>query len=186
MVPVSVGSSQGVLQWNCRGISGKIGELRQRILYGKLHVWARLLQETNGLPSLPGYVAYSSPSILDRRTTMPDVPPGKVAVYARSIFPQTRIDLARWCTLWQEVVAVLVRLPRTDVIIVSYYARPYSGRTAKLCLGWLSHLRRRHPGCPILVAGDFNAPHTTWGYVTSSARGVCVCKTRLRTLSLFS
>lgn len=114
---------------------------------------------------------------MDRRSLRPNVPPGKVAVYARSSYPQTRIDLARWCTLWQEVVAVLVRLPHTDVIIVSYYARPYSGRAARLSLGWVSHLRQRHPGCPILVAGDFNAPHTTWGYVTSSARGKCVYDT---------
>lgn len=177
MVPVNSGSSESILQWNCRGITGKVGELRQRLLCGKLRAWALLLQETNGLPSLSGFVAYSSPSILDRRSLRPNVPPGKVAVYARSSYPQTRIDLARWCTLWQEVVAVLVRLPHTDVIIVSYYARPYSGRAARLSLGWVSHLRQRHPGCPILVAGDFNAPHTTWGYVTSSARGKCVYDT---------
>lgn len=165
--------SQGILQWNCRGISGKVGELRHRLMYGKLHVWAMLLQETNGLPSISGFVAYSSPSILDRRSATPTVPPGKVAVYVRSVFPQVRIDLARWCTMWQEVVAVLVRLTRSDVIIVSYYARPYSGRTPHLYLGWLTHLRHQHPGCPILVAGDFNAPHTTWGYSISSARGAC-------------
>ena len=115
--------------------------------------------------------------MLDRRCSTPDVPPGKVAVYVRSILHQTHVDLSRWCTLWQEVVAVLVRLQRTDVIIVSFYARPYSGRAARMSLGWLVHLRRQHPGCPIMVAGDFNAPHTTWGYAYCSARGVSVLDT---------
>ncbi|KAH6942704.1 hypothetical protein HPB50_009318 [Hyalomma asiaticum] len=81
-----------------------------------------------------GFVAYSSPSIMDRRSSTPSVPPGKVAAYVRAAFPQSRIDLSRWCTLWQEVVAVLVRLPRLDVIVVSYYARPYGGSAAR-CLG---------------------------------------------------
>lgn len=177
MAATSSSAPEGILQWNCRGIAGKVGELRQRLRYGKLRVWALLLQETNALPPISGYVAYSSPSMLDRRSATPDVPPGKAAVYVRSTLYQTRVDLSRWCTLWQEVVAVLVRLQRTDVIIVSYYARPYSGRATRLCLGWLAHLRQKHPGCPIMVAGDFNAPHTTWGYAISSARGTCVLDT---------
>lgn len=174
MARPSTMSSEGILQWNCRGIAGKVGELRQRLRYGKLHVWALLLQETNALPQISGFVAYSSPSIMDRRSSTPSVPPGKVAAYVRAAFPQSRIDLSRWCTLWQEVVAVLVRLPRLDVIVVSYYARPYGGSAARVNLGWIYHLRHRYPGRPILVAGDFNAPHTTWGYAASSARGTCV------------
>lgn len=66
----------------------------------------------------------------------------------------------------QEVVGVLARPVKTPVILVSFYARP---QRTRLNLGWITHLRSTYPGIPILVGGDFNAPHTEWGY--NSRRG---------------
>ncbi|KAH7955874.1 hypothetical protein HPB52_004830 [Rhipicephalus sanguineus] len=31
-------------------------------------------------------------------------------------------------------------------------------------------------GIPLIVAGDFNAPHSTWGYVRDSPKGTSICK----------
>ncbi|KAL1477756.1 hypothetical protein MTO96_035497 [Rhipicephalus appendiculatus] len=31
-------------------------------------------------------------------------------------------------------------------------------------------------GIPLIVAGDFNAPHSTWGYVRDSPKGISICK----------
>lgn len=144
---------------------------------GTLQAWALLLQETNTMPRNKGFTAYSSPTIPDRRCSNASGPPGKVAVYVATCYPQTQVPLVSWCSAWQEVVAVLVRLPRTDVILVSCYVRPYSGSAPRLRMGWLAHLRRTYPGRPVLVGGDFNAPHEAWGYPSSSARGVAVLDT---------
>ncbi|KAH7932178.1 hypothetical protein HPB51_029491 [Rhipicephalus microplus] len=38
MATHSIMSSQGIIQWKCRGISRKVGELRQCLRYGKLHI----------------------------------------------------------------------------------------------------------------------------------------------------
>ncbi|KAH7959389.1 hypothetical protein HPB49_010797 [Dermacentor silvarum] len=78
MAATSSSAPEDILQWNCRGIAGKVGELRQRLRYGKLRVWALLIQETNALPPISGFVAYSSPSMLDlptRRRDHPRAPP---------------------------------------------------------------------------------------------------------------
>ncbi|KAL1485779.1 hypothetical protein MTO96_047216 [Rhipicephalus appendiculatus] len=32
-------------------------------------------------------------------------------------------------------------------------------------------------GIPLVVAGDFHAPHSTWGYVRDSPKGTSICKT---------
>ncbi|KAH7943911.1 hypothetical protein HPB52_012953 [Rhipicephalus sanguineus] len=166
-----------VLQWNCRGLANKGGEIRHRLALGKLPAWCLLLQETNSLPRVPGFTGYASPTIPDRRCTNALGPPGKAAVYVATSYPQTQVPLLSWCNEWQEVVAVLVRLPRTDVIVVSVYVRPYSGSAPRLRIASLAHLRRTHPGCPVLVGGDFSAPHQSWGYPTSSARGSIVLDT---------
>ena len=167
----------GVLQWNCRGLSGKVGEINQRIRLGRLSTWALLLLEHNSLIRIYGFTEYATPSIPDRRCVASSVTPGKAAVYVDTRYPQAPISLTKWCTQWQEVVAVLVRLPHTDVILVSCYVRPYSGRVVRIRLGWIRHLRQAHPGCPVLVAGDFNAPHMAWGYSYSSTRGQMVMDT---------
>ncbi|KAG0412519.1 hypothetical protein HPB47_010317 [Ixodes persulcatus] len=43
--------------------------------------------------------------------------------------------------------------------------------SARLNFGWIQHLCRRYLHVPVLVGGDFNAPHTSWGYATDSGRG---------------
>ncbi|KAH7969586.1 hypothetical protein HPB52_019834 [Rhipicephalus sanguineus] len=168
---------QELSNWNCRGLANKVGEIRHRLALGKLPAWCLLLQETNSLPRVPGFTGYASPTIPDRRCTNALGPPGKAAVYVATSYPQTQVPLLSWCNEWQEVVAVLVRLPRTDVIVVSVYVHPYSGSAPRLRIGWLPHLRRTPSGCPVLVGGDFNAPHQSWGYPTSSARGSIVLDT---------
>ncbi|KAH9378121.1 hypothetical protein HPB48_020513 [Haemaphysalis longicornis] len=157
-----------ILQWNCRGLSNKLGELKTKIHSGKLHVWALLLQESNKLCALPHFIGYHSPSIPDNRTGNA---PGKAAIYIVSSVPQTPIDLQKWCNQQQEVIAVLTRPAKTPLLLVSFYGRPCR---ARLNLGWLHHLRAMYPGTPILVAGDVNAPHSLSGYEQDSKRGVQV------------
>lgn len=163
-----------VLQLNCRGLTGKLGELKYHMRIGQLSAWALLLKETNCAPQISEFSVHTSPSIRDRRGVRPDIPPGKAIVYVRSHLPQNQVPLPAWCTAWQEVAAVRVRLSHSEVILVSYYARPSSGHASRIRLGWLSHLRHNFPGVPILVCGDFNAPHGSWGYPRNSSRGQLV------------
>lgn len=136
--------------------------------YGIIKPWAFLLQETHGLPNLYQFTGYHCPSIIDRRFGIDDTAPGKAAIYVRTDIPQEQIDTSQWCTQRQEVVAVLVRRKQTKVILVSVYGKPGS---ARLNFGWIQHLCRRYLHVPVLVGGDFNAPHTSWGYATDSGRG---------------
>lgn len=161
-------SQDGILQWNCRGLSSKLGEIKTKLQYNKLHVWALLIQEHNKLCSLSNFNGYHNPSIKDRRATTMASAPGKAAVYVSSHIAHTVIDLEPWCSVNQEVVGVLARPVKTPVILVSFYARP---QRTRLNLGWIAHLRSTYPGIPILVGGDFNAPHTEWGYKYNSRRG---------------
>lgn len=162
---------QYIVQWNCRGLTTKMGELRERLRLCKLRAWAFLLQATNGLPRLPNFRAYATPSIPDGSCGSTTSPPGKAAFYVHTAYAQTPIPLEAWCTAWQEMVAVKVQLSRCAIILVSCYVRPHSGRAPRLRLGWLTSLRRSNDGCPILVTGDLNAPHCNWGYPTLSERG---------------
>lgn len=136
--------------------------------YGIIKPWAFLLQETHGLPNLYQFTGYHCPSIIDRRFGIDDTAPGKAAIYVRTDIPQEQIDTSQWCTQRQEVVAVLVRRKQTKVILVSVYGKPGS---ARLNFGWIQHLCRRYLHVPVLVGGDFNAPHTSWGYANDSGRG---------------
>lgn len=154
---LSTSTHPGILQWNCRGLANKIGELKFRVQYGKLRIWALLLQEHNALHPLPGFLGYHFPTIPDGRKNATDAHPGKAAVYVSTQYPHTQIDINAWCNTNQEVVAVHVRLPRGTVILVSIYIRP--APSVHIRLGWFAHLRRAYPGTPILVGGDFNAPH---------------------------
>ncbi|KAH9383664.1 hypothetical protein HPB48_025416 [Haemaphysalis longicornis] len=157
-----------ILQWNCRGLSNKLGELKTKIHSGKLQVWALLLQESNKLCPLPHFIGYHTPTIQDNRS---GDAPGKATVYIVRSVPQTPINLQKWCNQHQEVVAVLTRPAKTPLLLVSFYERP--GR-ARLNLGWLHHLRATYPGTPILIGGDFNAPHTLSGYEHDTKRGIQV------------
>ncbi|KAG0443385.1 hypothetical protein HPB47_014978 [Ixodes persulcatus] len=136
--------------------------------YGIIKPWAFLLQETHGLPNLYQFMGYHCPFIIDRRFGIDDTAPGKAAIYVRTDIPQEQIDTSQWCTQRQELVAVLVRRKQTKVILVSVYRKPGS---ARLNFGWIQHLCRRYLHVPVLVGGDFNAPHTSWGYATDSGRG---------------
>lgn len=98
-------------------------------------------------------------------------------MYVSTQYPHTQIDLNTWCNTNQEIVAVHVRLQQGTVILVSTYIRPAS--SARIRLGWFAHLRRAYPGTPILVGGDFNAPHMEWGYAMTTRRGTKVHDTFL-------
>ncbi|KAG0436028.1 hypothetical protein HPB47_018188 [Ixodes persulcatus] len=65
-----------------------------------------------------------------------DVPRGQAMVYLRSDWPQHQIDLKRWCTDRQEVVAVRATHQGTPGIIASVYYRPGASSKSPRDNGW--------------------------------------------------
>lgn len=77
-----------IVQWNFRGLTTKVGELREHLRLGKHRAWAFLLQETNGSPRCGSITPL----------------PGKAAIYGHMVYSRTPIPLEAWCTAWQGAV----------------------------------------------------------------------------------
>lgn len=133
-----------VIQWNCRGLTHKVGELQERIRLGSLRASAFLLQEQNSLPQISGFTSYATPSIPDRRACLSGDKPGKAAIYVHTSLIQTAIPMVTWCTAWQEVVAIKVQLSQCAIVLVPCYVGPHSGQASRLRLGWITWLSYSH------------------------------------------
>ncbi|KAM7304248.1 hypothetical protein ISCGN_014148 [Ixodes scapularis] len=92
-------------------------------------------------------------------------------VYLRSDWPQHQIDLMRWCTDRQEVVAVRATHQGTPVIIASVYYRPGASSKSPRDNGWIEQLHILYPKERKIIGGDFNLPHTSWGYKVDTING---------------
>ncbi|KAG0439914.1 hypothetical protein HPB47_016464, partial [Ixodes persulcatus] len=100
-----------------------------------------------------------------------DVPRGQAMVYLRSDWPQHQIDLKRWCTDRQEVVAVRAMHQGRPVIIASVYYRPGASSKSQRDNGWIEQLHILYPKERKIIGGDFNLPHTSWGYKVDTING---------------
>lgn len=153
-----------IYQWNCRGIRNKEAELLLHIdaLEHKPDVIA--LQETNGKPRLPGYVTYTDPT--EKGT----------AVLVRSNVAATQhVTPQGGCE--HTLVEIHARtIGNTgNLYVMSAYCRP-SQRQYDFDRV-VSQAKRLAGSRPLLILGDFNAPHTTWGYKHQSKRGKALAKT---------
>ncbi|KAG0416801.1 hypothetical protein HPB47_006115 [Ixodes persulcatus] len=85
--------------------------------------------------------------------------------------PQAQLDTSELCSSDREVVAARVRHGGLKMVLASIYikprAKPKDGETAS----WIRGLVELADGDPLIVAGDFNAPHKIWGYATNTKKG---------------
>ncbi|KAG0413883.1 hypothetical protein HPB47_008967, partial [Ixodes persulcatus] len=65
----------------------------------------------------------------------------------------------------------LERLRRHKELVTARRQKTGTTLPTSVNLGWIRHLRSTYPGVPILVGGDFNAPHSEWGYQYNTRRG---------------
>lgn len=147
-----------LLQWNCRGIRNKKGELQLYvdILDQKRDVIA--LQKTNGRVKLEGYVTYTDPS--EKGT----------AILVRSNMAATQhVTAQRGC----EHTLIEIHRSRVggekNIFVLNECCRPFN-RVIDFegtILDCITEARIR----PILVLGNLNAARTRWGYKYSSKRG---------------
>ncbi|KAM7298561.1 hypothetical protein ISCGN_019155 [Ixodes scapularis] len=148
-----------------------------------------LLQEARmPEPKIVGYRAFSTPTIIvaqkgprrkrDAQGTIP-VPQAHAHVLLKKSIPAAQLDTSCYSSEQREVTAVSARLGDKDIVVVSVYWRPHS-TTNDEDAEWLKLLCTRtiHP-LPVLIGGDFNAHHTSWGSKSNTVRGRSVADNAL-------
>ncbi|KAM7289112.1 hypothetical protein ISCGN_029246 [Ixodes scapularis] len=148
-----------------------------------------LLQEAKvPEPKIVGYRAFSTPTIIvaqkgprrkrDAQGTIP-VPQAHAHVLLKKSIPAAQLDTSCYSSEQREVTAVSARLGDKDIVVVSVYWRPHS-TTNDEDAEWLKLLCTRtiHP-LPVLIGGDFNAHHTSWGSKSNTVRGRSVADNAL-------
>ncbi|KAG0432758.1 hypothetical protein HPB47_020557 [Ixodes persulcatus] len=151
-----------VLQWNCRSYRQHGPELKRRLAASAHPPDIILLQEARvSEPNIVGYRAFSTPTIIVAQKG-----------------PRRKRD-AQGNISQREVTAVSARLRDKDIVVVSVYWRPPS-TTNDEDAEWLKLLCTHtiHP-LPVLIGGDFNAHHTSWGSKSNTVRGRSVADNAL-------
>ncbi|KAG0423073.1 hypothetical protein HPB47_001126 [Ixodes persulcatus] len=139
-----------IWQWNCRCYLHKQPVLRQHLRTSSRPPDVLLLQETHGTPiTLPGYQPFIAANA-----------PHGVSTLVRNRTTAIEHDLhdRRTEHLFIELIP---HKKRTDgIFILNIYNAPS-----------LRHSPERRRRSPLVIGGDFNLPHTGWGYKHCSAAG---------------
>ncbi|KAH7974247.1 hypothetical protein HPB49_012727 [Dermacentor silvarum] len=140
-----------ILQWNCRDFRNKAGELQQQVdsLENKPDVI--VLQEINQRTRFPGYVTY-----VDRTEK-------GTAALVRNCIAATQ-HLTAQLGYEHTLVELHSRgIGNTEnVFVLNMYCRPTE--KGMDMAGTVQDAVNKAGSRPLLVLGDFNAAHTTWGY----------------------
>ncbi|KAM7298376.1 uncharacterized protein ISCGN_018972 [Ixodes scapularis] len=134
-----------------------------------------LLQVNSTEIVIPGYDAYFQPTITHRsqgRKSGRRNARRQTAIYIDKTIPHIEvIDLSRWCNDHQEVVGVRTRFSKRALLLVSVYVRPRRTGRARENWDWIYYIQSAYSSDIIVIAGDFNARHQTWGYAENHYRG---------------
>lgn len=152
-----------IWQWNCRSFSNKKGDLLQFYQHSTIKPDIILLQEPNGKAKLPGFISYEDPT---GRSTATLIKNNIAATH--HITPQRGLEH----TL-TEVHPKSVNKHEGGLFILNCYCRPRAKKPWGLDDTFTEAIRlaTAKPNSTLLIAGDFNAAHQTWGYHWNSARG---------------
>lgn len=152
-----------IWQWNCRGYQRKRHNLQIYIDHletaKKPDVIA--LQETGVIGKLSGYVTYVQPEITSK-------PP--IATLVRRNIPviqhNTEIETADHILL--EMIGRQNKKIKYSIFVLNVYSNPrQQHKFTKLFKATLSISKNN----PLLIIGDFNAPHAAWGYDKETRKG---------------
>lgn len=150
-----------IYQWNCRSIKDKKMELILHIGGQDSHRQPLIiaLQETKVKPRMPGYITYTDPT---EKST---------AVLVRNTVAATQhVTAQHGCD------HVLIEIHARDIghakniFILNIYCRP-GARHQYDFEAILKEAKGIAKDRTLIVLGDFNAPHPTWGYKQASRRG---------------
>lgn len=150
-----------IYQWNCRSIRDKDKELimhmggqdrqRQPVVIA--------LQETRGKPRLPGYITYTDPSEI-----------------STAILVRNTVTATQHITAQHGCEHTLIEIHARDIgsarnmFILNVYCRPGARHYYNFDV-IVREAKQLAKDRPLLVLGDFNAPHPMWGYKMASKRG---------------
>lgn len=150
-----------VLQWNCRGIKDKQGVLQQYVSSLDPQPEIIALQETNSNPCLPGYITYADPT---KKSTAILV---KGCVAAAQHLTQQK-DCAH---TFVEILSQSTK-KKSNLFVINMYCRPSNKQPGirEVIREALSIANNS----PLLIVGDFNAPHQLWGYTHNSKKGKAI------------
>lgn len=156
-----------IWQWNCRGFRKKRGNLQQHIINvgrdGAPDVIT--LQETNGIAKLAGY-KYFTPTELNHAVG------GDILL---TTLVKRNIPVIQHTTGIQGADHVLLELITTtgkhkgSLFILNVYSSSRKSHRFSKILRKAATLAGSQT--ILLVHGDFNAPHTAWGYGGCTAKG---------------
>ncbi|KAG0443950.1 hypothetical protein HPB47_014352 [Ixodes persulcatus] len=91
---------------------------------------------------------------------------GGVYTYQKKSISQVQLDTVSYCGDNHEVVSVRLKLESVIVDVINVYIRPEVNEND---FSWLR--RRVDTRTPTVVAGDFNAMHTAWGFSPHESLG---------------
>lgn len=152
-------------QWNCRSYRGKKAVLQQFLKHTPKKPHVILLQETRTQNcTLPGYTAYASYS--QGKAGICTLVDKRIAVIEH--------EAAETNPLLEHKFVELVpgRIIKESVFIMNVYSNPKDHKCKFAAI--LNKATGKAGSHPLVVAGDFNAQHTAWGYHTSWGKGVAL------------
>lgn len=147
-----------IWQWNCRSLRGKKQSLT---LFANQHAPDLIaLQETGtGNISFSGY------------TTFVSDPTNRTAILVKSTL--TAQQHTAPTQLDYTFVEVLPRRKQqTSLFVLNIYSPPDHALPGIDQL--VRNIRQRTKGHKLIIMGDFNAHHTTWGYIRSNKKGTAL------------
>lgn len=153
-----------IWQWNCRSYRHKKGALLQYIATHSNSPDVVALQEVRCDPTLPGYSPYSNFRTDDQAPLVTTLVDKRIAVIDHS--PSSP----------QNTPHVLLEIipnssTQTSVYVLNIYSAPQARQDSfdHLFNNTLSLAKRTRS--PVLIVGDFNAAHPSWGYMTENPKG---------------
>lgn len=165
-------SSLLVWQWNCRSYRSKQASLLPLTQQNSPDIIALQETDTDHI-ALRGYTAYTTD------------PKSRTAILVQA--SQTAQAHTLPTTIDYTFIELLPRRKsHTSLYVLNIYSSPTSSLSGIDRL--LKHVRQRTKGHKLVVLGDFNAPHTAWGYLRNNRKGtrlqeaaqqnnLCLCNT---------
>lgn len=151
-----------VWQWNCASFQRRKAPLQQFVSAQAVKPHVILLQETlDDTPTFPGYRVVSIREEGKR---------GLATLVARKCsFQVHKLPLGKTRV---EIIMVEI-IPnnwlKSSVFLLNIYSSPSDQRQAFATI--MTKAVALTKGAPIVIAGDFNAPHDSWGYPRNSTKG---------------
>lgn len=144
-------------QWNCRGYSKKKQSLQLLIQAQQSPPQIITLQETGKTVSLPGYRAFQN-----RNSPLTAILVHRNIPAVREQFENTDVK--------HDFVTIHPTQKQEDTLhILNVYSPPKAHRQNFKNLFTLA--KNAAGSQPLIITGDYNAPHRAWGYPTDTAKG---------------